>query len=439
MSTPTPPNLSHDLSPSLSPSLSGASWLKEPDTQKIMQTLGQDAVRVVGGCVRDALRGLDVTDIDMATTHPPEDVRDKLTAAGFKVIPTGIAHGTVTVVASERHYEITTLREDIETDGRHAKVRFGQDWQADAERRDFTVNALYADCDGTVFDPLAACGTSGLADLEEQVVRFIGNPDTRIAEDYLRVLRFFRFSAHLQSDAPDDASLKACARAATQKEGLLALSGERLAQEIFKLLAHPNAPQALELMQQAGLLPFIFPFMPAMDVQNNRLASLIDIQATQFFEADTLLRLAALCPDNKAVVNQLSEKLRLSKKQTQRLTGALDASHQPVCYMSARDMRRMLYVLGREAFIDRCFLIWAMDEKTNNAVQWRALIAMATSWAKPDFPLTGAMMKTAGVPEGPEMGRVSAEVERWWIDSDFTDDMFSIIERLKAVVQATIL
>ncbi|HCN32648.1 MAG TPA: CCA tRNA nucleotidyltransferase, partial [Rhodobiaceae bacterium] len=297
----------------------------------------------------------------------------------------------------------------------------------------------YADSDGVVYDPLEARGTSGLVDLEAGIVRFIGDPDTRIAEDYLRVLRFFRFSAQLQPDAPDEKSLEACARAANQNDGLSALSGERLAQELFKLLAQTSAPQALELMQQAGLLPFVFPFTPAVDIQIMRLANLIDIQETQFFEADYLLRLAALCPDSEAVIDQLSEKLRFSKKQTKRLRGALDTSCHPVCYMSAREMRRALYVSGREAFIDRCFLIWAMDKKTNNAVQWRALIAMATSWEKPDFPLTGDMMKTAGVPEGPEMGRVSEEVERWWIDSDFTDDTFSIIERLKAVVQATIL
>ena len=416
-----------------------ASWLQASDTQKIMQTLGHDMVRVVGGCVRDALRGVSVTDIDMATSHLPDVVRDKLTAAGFKVIPTGIEHGTVTVVAAERNFEITTLREDIETDGRHAKVSFGQDGQADAARRDFTVNALYADSNGVVYDPLEASGTSSLADLEAGVVRFIGDPDTRIAEDYLRVLRFFRFSTQLQPEAPDAEAIEACARAANQKEGMLALSGERLGQELFKLLSHTTAPHALDLMQQAGLLPFIFPFTPAMDIQNKRLDNLIDIQDTQFFEPDVLLRLAALCPDSKVVIDQLSEKLRLSKKQTKRLKGALDTSCHPVCYMSAREMRRALYVSGREAFIDRCFLTWAMDKKTNNAVQWRALIAMATSWEKPDFPLTGDMMKTAGVPEGPEMGRVSEEVERWWIDSDFTDDTFSIIERLKAVVQATIL
>ena len=427
------------FSKNLSTDLSGALWLQAPDTQKIMQTLGHDNVRVVGGCVRDALRGVPVTDIDMATNHLPDAVRDNLTSAGFKVIPTGIEHGTVTVVATERNFEITTLREDIESDGRHAKVRFGQDWQADAARRDFTVNALYADSDGVVYDPLEASGTSGLVDLEAGIVRFIGDPDTRIAEDYLRVLRFFRFSAQLQPDAPDEKSLEACARAANQNDGLLALSGERLAQELFKLLAQTSAPQALALMQQAGLLPFVFPFTPAVDIQIMRLANLIDIQETQFFEADYLLRLAALCPDSEAVIDQLSEKLRFSKKQTKRLRGALDTSCHPVCYVSAREMRRALYVSGREAFIDRCFLIWAMDKKTNNAVQWRALIAMATSWEKPDFPLTGDMMKTAGVPEGPEMGRVSEEVERWWIDSDFTDDTFSIIERLKAVVQATIL
>lgn len=434
--------------------LADAAWLKEPETRKIMKTLGRESVRVVGGCVRDALRGKPVLDIDMATTRPPEEVLDSLAKAGFKVVPTGIEHGTVMAIGAQRHYEITTLREDVETDGRHAKVRFGQDWQADAERRDFTVNALYADMDGTIYDPLGTGvssasgnargaktgeGAGGLADLEAGIVRFIGDADARIAEDYLRVLRFFRFSALLQPGAPDPEALAACSRAARQHDGLAALSGERIAQELFKLLGLANSPQALELMREAGVLGFVFPFADSLDIRPDRLRRLIHIEETQLFEPDAMLRLAALCPDNPEIIDPLSDRLRLSKKQTSRLKGALTADCRPVCYMSAREMRRNLYLHGRRAFIDRCFLHWVEDRKTKNAVQWRALIAMAQSWEKPVFPLTGDMMKAAGVPEGPEMGRVASDVENWWIDSDFTEDRFSIIERLKAVVQATIL
>lgn len=435
--------------------LSSAGWLKEKNLTTMFEVLGTDNLRVVGGCVRDTLIGKPVTDIDMATTLLPERVQEQLTKAGFKVLPIGIKHGTVAVVTDDRQYEITTLRRDIETDGRHAVVQFGTDWLADAERRDFTVNALYADAAGQVYDPLAAVGMSGLADLEARRVRFIGNPAQRIAEDYLRVLRFFRFHHRLCNNETDNATdnakdstmdadgLAACQAAANQRDGLAHLSGERLRDELFRLLAMPQAVTALQQMARVEVLGFLLPLAAPAMPDYRRLTRLMDIEDNQLFRCDPLLRLGALWPnadaENQAThTAQLAQHLRLSKKQTARLTGMCSLPPDMVCYMSTREMRRMLYLRGQAAFRDCCQLAWAADPKERNAVQWRALLAMADSWQQPDFPLTGEMMKSAGVPEGPEMSRVYGEVEKWWIDSDFTEDVFSIIERLKAVVQATL-
>jgi len=425
--------------------LNKAGWLQEKNLTTLFEVLGTDNLRVVGGCVRDTLIGKPVTDIDMATTLVPERVQEKLTKAGFKVVPIGINHGTVAVVTADRQYEITTLRRDIETDGRHAVVQFGTDWLADAERRDFTVNALYADAAGQVYDPLAAVGMSGLADLEARRGRFIGDPGQRIAEDYLRVFRFFRFHHRLadngEHSSMDTAGLAACQAAAKHPNGLGNLSGERLRDELFRLLAMPQAVKALQEMAGVGVLAFLVPLDASAMPDYRRLTRLIDIEDNQLFCCDPLLRLGALLPEISEAENQASymaQHLRLSKKQTSRLSGMSSLPPDMVCYMSAREMRRMLYLLGQAVFRDCCQLAWAADRKESNAVQWRALLAMAESWQQPDFPLTGEMMKSAGVPEGPEMSRVYGEVEKWWIDSDFTEDIFSVIERLKAVVQATL-
>ncbi|MDZ4380108.1 MAG: CCA tRNA nucleotidyltransferase [Parvibaculum sp.] len=409
--------------------LARAAWLNEADAKAVMQALAAKGgtARFVGGCVRNALMGETVRDIDIATTETPESAKALLEAKGIKVVPTGIDHGTITAVTPTRHFEITTLRVDVATDGRRADVAFTSDWLADAQRRDFTMNALYCDADGTVHDPLG-----GREDLKARRVRFIGDPHERIREDYLRILRFFRFHAFYGKGAPDAAGLRACAE---EREGLRQLSGERVRDELLKIASADEAGAACRQMAAAGILAIVLPEASRLD----RFEKLVEIEAQQLFkEADPMLRLGAMLDLDEAGVAALAQRLRLSNKDRARLAGMLTDKTKIVCYLSMREVRRALYWLGRQLFKDRVSLGWADDKRGHNAFQWRAMLAMADSWEKPELPLTGEMIKAAGVPEGPEIGRVRKEVEEWWVDSDFIDDEFSIIERLKAVVQATV-
>ena len=403
-----------------------ASWLKEADTVAVMEALGAGA-RFVGGVVRNTLMGEPVNDIDIAISETPERAKDLLEAKGIKVVPTGIDHGTITAVTPTRHYEITTLRVDVKTDGRRAEVAFTGDWVEDAKRRDFTINALYADADGTVHDPLG----TGLEDIKQHRVRFIGDANARIAEDYLRVLRFFRFHAWYGKGEPDADGLKACADA---REGLRQLSGERVHDELLKIAAADEAGGAFRQMAAAGILSVVLPEASRLD----RFEHLVEIERDQLFTCDPLLRLASMLDLDKEGVDALAARLRFSNRERGRIAAMLTDQTKIASYLSIREVRKALYLMGIQCFKDRVMLGWASDRKGHNTFQWRALLAMADSWQKPDFPLTGQMIKAAGVPEGPEIGRVSREVEEWWIDSDFTDDEFSIIERLKAVVQATV-
>tara|TARA_R110000824_G_scaffold390760_7_gene587723 strand:+ start:27306 stop:28547 length:1242 start_codon:yes stop_codon:yes gene_type:complete len=406
--------------------LTNAAWLTDADTVAVLDALG-GAARIVGGAVRNALMREPVSDIDMACALTPEEAMAALEAKGIKVVPTGLAHGTITAVMPSRHFEITTLRVDVKTDGRRAEVAFTGDWLEDAKRRDFTINALYADGDGTVHDPLG----TGLADIEARKVRFIGDAATRISEDYLRVLRFFRFHAWYGKGEPDAEGLNACAGA---RDGLLQLSGERVRDELLKIAAADNAGPAYRQMAAVGILPIVLPEALRLD----RFEHLVDVEANQLFTCDAVLRLASMLELDKAGVADLAARLRLSNRDRDRITAMLTDQTKIVAYLSIREVRKALYLIGVECFKDRVMLGWAGDRPGHNNFQWRAMLAMADSWQKPEFPLTGQMIKAAGVPEGPEIGRVSREVEEWWIDSDFTDDEFSIIERLKAVVQATV-
>ncbi len=409
--------------------LARAAWLNEADTKAVMEALasGGGTARFAGGCVRNALMGEPVADIDIATTETPEKARALLEAKGIKVVPTGIDHGTITAVMPSRHFEITTLRVDVATDGRRADVAFTEDWVADASRRDFTINALYCDADGTVHDPLG-----GRDDLKARRVRFIGDAHARIREDYLRILRFFRFHAWYGKGEPDAASLRACAE---EREGLRQLSGERVRDELLKIASADEAGEAYRQMAAAGILAIVLPEASRLD----RFEKYVEIEATQLFApADPILRLGAMLDLDAAGVAALAQRLKLSNKDRDRLAAMLTDKTKIVCYLSMREVRRALYTMGLRLFKDRVSLGWADDKRGHNAFQWRAMLAMADSWEKPELPLTGEMIKAAGVPEGPEIGRVRKEVEEWWVDSDFIDDEFSIIERLKAVVQATV-
>lgn len=407
-------------------------WLTSDETKAVMSALhagephGVPVARFVGGCVRNSLLGEPVSDIDIATSLEPQEVVSRMTAADIRSIPTGIEHGTITAVVNHHPYEITTLRKDVSTDGRRATIAYTDDWVEDAERRDFTMNAIYADVDGTLFDPVG-----GIEDAKKRLIRFIGDANDRVHEDYLRILRFFRFHAWYGSDEPDDEGMKACVDG---KGELKRLSAERIQVELFKTLSAPNPIRVLRVMASIGILSEVLPEAERFDL----LEALIGVDLQHFFSPDPVLRLGAFANLDETGVVALGDRLRFSNETKSRLNAMAAEGPKVFSYMSALELRRALYRLGKEAFVDKARLGWAADPKTTNAVQWRALIAMAESWERPELPLTGEDVMKAGVPKGPEIGRVMREVESWWVDADFTDDRFSIIERLKAIVQATV-
>lgn len=403
-------------------------WMTSPETRAVMDALAKDggSARFVGGVVRNALMGRDVSDIDIATPLAPDVVTKKLEAAKLKAVPTGIEHGTVTAVSNGRPYEVTTLRRDVSTDGRRAVVAFTQDWAEDAQRRDFTMNALYADANGDVFDTVG-----GIADLKAGKVRFVGDPTQRIREDFLRILRLFRFHAWYGKGELDSKALHA---AAAEKAGLAQLSGERIAKEMLKLLTAEDPVPVLRSMAASGILSEVLPG----ELNIARLERLVAIDSQNFFPADAVLRLAALLPERAVAAHEVADRWKLSNADRDRLADIAGNTDKIVSYLSIKEVRKLLYKLGAPRFKDRVSLKWAEDPKETNFVQWRALLAMADAWQRPKFPLDGGNVMAAGVPQGPLIGKILGEVEEWWIDSDFIEDEFSLAERLKAVVQAKI-
>ena len=379
-------------------------WLERRQTQHLLQVLNGDGAitRCVGGCVRDALMGLANadTEVDMATDLPPEEVMARLKKAKIKCVPTGIKHGTVSAILYEGDsalvYEITTLRVDIKTDGRHAEVAFTEDWQGDAARRDFTINALYADADGLLHDPTAR----GIDDIKAKRVRFIGNAPARIEEDYLRVLRYFRFHFRLTPNAAlDDDALDACRTAAVPLRGL---SGERKQQEMLKIMALPDADKAAKALQHAELL------RPVLGVEPIAFAPL---SAMLELSDDPLLRLVALLPSADAA-QVLATTLRLSKKQTMRLIKAMQMP------LDLTALAKVLYFDGAQAAADRALLARATGETDPRLDE---ALALAAAYQRPKFPLTGAMMQKAGMADGPEMGQMAFALEQWWVAEGFPD------------------
>ncbi|HVE05057.1 MAG TPA: CCA tRNA nucleotidyltransferase [Rhizomicrobium sp.] len=399
-------------------------WLTDAKTRAVLDALGPDS-RFVGGAVRNALLGCEVSDIDIATPLLPDVVAKRLTAAGLGAVPTGVEHGTITAIASGTPFEVTTLRRDVATDGRRAVVAYTTDWKEDAARRDFTMNALYATADGEVIDLVG-----GVADLNAGRVHFVGDATTRIREDYLRILRLFRFHAWYGKGEIDAEALRA---AAAEKAGLAQLSGERVQKELLRLLEAENPAPVLRTMAAAGILSVLLP--GALSI--TRLEHLAAIDAEAFFTPDPLLRLAALLPNDVSVADAVAAKLKLSNTQALRVADIAGAKEKIVSYLSVKEVRKLLYRIDTGPFKDRVFLKWADDAKNSNAVQWRMLLAVADAWERPRFPLSGREVMLAGVPEGPLVGKILAEVEDWWVDADFTEDEFSLAERLKAVVQAT--
>jgi poly(A) polymerase len=392
--------------------------LTEPETVALFAALGE--ARLVGGVVRNALLGRAVSDIDVATPLVPPIVQQKLAAAGIKAVPTGIAHGTVTAVVNGKPFEVTTLRRDIETDGRRAVVAFTTDWAEDAQRRDFTMNALYADLAGTVYDSVG-----GVADLHAGVVRFVGDPVSRVREDYLRILRLFRFHAWYGAGPLDAAALAAVAQ---EKRGLAKLSGERVAKEMLKLLEAPNPVPVLVAMGEAGLLAQVMPGAP--DIQ--RLKRLVAADGAAALAADGLLRLAALLPRDRALALEVAVRWKLSNPASERLIDLAGGADTITPYLSRDDVAARLYKIGPDRFGDRVRLAWA--DAPQAFVQWRTFLAVAKDWQRPVFPLSGHQVMAAGVAKGPAVGKVLAEVEAWWVASGFPDDPLALQAAFRAAV-----
>jgi poly(A) polymerase len=394
-------------------------WMREPATRAVLAALNEAgiAARFVGGCVRDALLKRPIADIDLATPARPEEVMAALEKAGIKAVPTGIAHGTVTAVVPPRHFEITTLRRDVETYGRHAKVAFDADWAEDAARRDFTINAIYLDPDGTLHDPVG-----GLADLAVGRVRFVGEAAKRIAEDVLRVLRYYRFEARF-GDGSGDPEARAACRAAVPL--LPKLSAERVASELLRLLAVPNPVPALRIMVEDGVLAAILPEARRLD----RLERLIPQEP----QPDPLRRLAALIETDAVAAEAIAERLRLSNAERERLAGlARPWPLNPAA--DARAQRRAVYDLGAERYRDLALLLAAegkIDER------WLAkLLDLTAHWAPPRFPLAGRDVTALGIPPGPPVGQLLIEVRQWWEEADFAPDRAACLDHLRKIVEA---
>jgi poly(A) polymerase len=381
-------------------------WRQKRGVGRILKALGskQGLIRYVGGAVRDELLGLPVNDVDFATRLRPDEVIARLEKAHIKAVPTGIDHGTVTAVADGQPAEVTTLRADVSTDGRRATVAFTDDWMADASRRDFTINALYADPEtGEVHDYFG-----GLDDLKARRVRFIGDPLVRIAEDHLRILRFFRFHARFGEGEPDAEALDACVARAND---LMALSRERIADELVKLLALPDPAATLALMIARGILR---PVLPEME-EAERLRALIAAEAESGFEPDAIRRLSSLLPRDPDAAAKIATRLKLSNKARKRigLAAETDLGENP---------QALAYWIGAESAADRLLLAGRTEDA-----------AALVEWPVPRLPISGGQLIKRGVPQGPLVARTLQAIERHWVAAGFPEG-----EAFKQIVVETI-
>ena len=408
--------------------LEDADWITDPAVAAVLDALeaagGAGCVRFVGGCVRNAIMGRPIADVDLATVLEPSRVSSALQAAGLRAVPTGIEHGTVTAVSGGRGFEITTLRRDVETDGRRAVVAFTTDWTEDAARRDFTLNALYADREGRVFDPTG----EGLAAAQAGRIVFVGEADQRLREDCLRILRYFRFLARYGRGEPDAAALAACAARA---ESLATLPAERVLKELLSLLAAADPRPAVRLMASTGVLSRVLPH--AGDL--SRLDGLCEVEAAESAGPDPLLRLGALFPPTPAEVAREAERLRLSGAQRDRLIAAAGREPALDSWMSPRQLRRALHILGAGVVRDRLRIAWARAPHGSASEDWRRLLAEAGAWSPRSLGLSGADVVAAGASPGPRVGEVLRELEAWWMDEDFPEDRAVLHERLAAILR----
>lgn len=383
--------------------LDAAKWRKKRGMKRLLKALGADQglTRYVGGAIRDDLLSLSVSDIDLATRIPPDEVIRRLEKAKIKAVPTGIEHGTVTAVSDGQPFEITTLRRDVTTDGRRATVAFTDDWKEDAARRDFTINALSADpVTGELFDYFG-----GLTDLERRHIRFIGDPLQRIAEDHLRILRFFRFHARFDAGEADAAALDACAARAND---LMALSRERIADELLKLFELSDPSRTVAIMLERGIMKPILPEIEASRLSD--LKALIAAERDAKVQPDALRRLAALLPRNAELADDIGARLRLSNKARKRL--ACSAEQE-----LGSSPKALAYRIGTECAVDRLLFAGRATD-----------VAQIANWHRPRLPIGGGQLIKRGLAEGPIVARTLRSIEDRWIENGFpTGDEFERI------------
>jgi poly(A) polymerase len=395
-------------------------WMVAPETQSVMQALlenGGDA-RFVGGCVRNALVNRPVVDIDIATPLLPEEVIERLKNHKIAYAPIGLKHGTVTAIVDGQPFEITTLRLDVQTFGRHAEVKFTDDWKTDASRRDFTINAMSATVDGDIFDPFG-----GIGDLRQGIVRFVGDPDKRIEEDVLRILRFFRFYAHFGRGHPDEDALRACAAAAKQ---VAKLSAERIRSEVLRLLESDHCPSVWQIMLGCGVVTHFLPEATNISALEN----LVQLEAKFDSPPFPLRRLAALLEVTKAGLQHVVKELKLSNDQAAQIT-AMTSDCDVSLQMDAPAVRKLVYKNGNDAMRNLLLLTAA---RTNEKDGLKPLYDVATSFRAPAFPLRGEDVLKLGRKPGPDVGRVLELIEEWWVGEDFKPGREECLERLRTVV-----
>jgi len=396
-------------------------FIDDAGAQAILAALPDGSTRFVGGCVRNALWGEPVADIDLATQIAPGTVVALLKDAKIKTVPTGIAHGTITAVVSGKPYEITTLRRDVETDGRRAVIAYTDDWTEDAQRRDFTVNALYADRTGEIFDPTG----EGLADIEARRFRFVGDADQRVREDYLRILRLFRFVAWYGRDAKiTKEALTACRE---NRAGLKTLSAERVWSETKKLLSAPDPVRSVRIMLQQELLDTLLPEASNVD----GLTCIVALESREAIKPDPMLRLMAMMGREPLPAVLMAKRLRMSNKEADRLKAWASDGESLSSDMSERARMQAIYRSGKQTILDRARLRAAGASDPIESARWMVLADLALGWTPPTFPLRGADLVKAGVPKGPKLGKALAALEALWIRSGFSTEKPQLLAALK--------
>ena len=397
--------------------------LQLPEVEKVFNAFSENSIFLVGGCVRDTLMNKSVTDIDFATPCEPLEVIEILIKSKINYVDIGIKFGTVTAIINDKKYEITSFRKDISTDGRHAEVEFSKEMESDAARRDFTVNALYADKDCKIYDFF-----NGQEDLKNNFLRFIGDPQARIKEDYLRIMRFFRFLTSHDAQSLDDNLLSVLKE---EVKNLSIISKERLWDEFTEILKAENPLSVLKLMQENSIFENISEGLKIEESFEN----LISIESKIKY-VDHILRLSLLFDNNSKKIENFVNNFPLSSKESKALLELGEMNEKIVSYLSMKEVRFLLYKIGVSNFKNQIILNWVRDVQNKNEVNWRSLYEMANAWERPEFEMKAKDVLGMGIDEGPLVGKILNELEEWWAENDFIDDKFSLIERLKAICQA---